>query len=186
MVREIITEWTGPGSSPKLSIMYFDETPTIASQRAALGTFWNAVDANVSNLFAWQVRSEGRELDDATGALTGFWNENTAQAGAGGSPTAPVADATQALIQWLTSSIIGGRRLRGRTFVPGLPQTAISTGSLASGIRTAIDTAADALVSSGAGLQVWHRPQNGAGGSAVAVSAASVWSEFAVQRGRRG
>lgn len=192
MVREIITEWTSPGDSPKLSVMYFDEAPTIASQRTALAAMWGTVDNSLATLCAWRIRTEGRVLDTATGALTGFWNEGTAQAGAGTSPTTTVADATQLLIQWLTNTIVDGRRLRGRTFVPGLPTSAVTAGNLASGIQTAVDAAADTFVASGAGFQIWHRPTPGAGGappsggSAAAVTGASVWNELAVLRKRRG
>jgi len=125
-------------------------------------------------------------LDETTGTLTGSWTDGTAQAGTGTNTGTPVPDASQALVQWRTVTITNGRFLRGRTFIPSVALSQVVGGNLQAPAVTVIQNAANALIASGAGLVVWHRPIAGSGGSHDAVSTASVWTEFAVLRRRRG
>jgi hypothetical protein len=166
--------------------MYFDATPTVISQRAFLNNFWNSVRATQSNLVIYRIREAGRELDATTGALTGAWTDPVVFNQAGTSGTTPLPDAVQALVQWRTATIVGGRFLRGRTYIPGLGQGQTTGGNLVGSAVTTITAAAAALRASSAVLSVWHRPVSGSGGSQVPVTAESVWNEFAVLRRRRG
>jgi len=166
--------------------MYFDASVAVASQRTALHTFWTSVKAVQSTGTVYTISTAGRELDDATGALTGAWSEASVKNGAGGSGSVPVPDSDQALIQWRTVSIVNGRFLRGRTFVPGLGIGQTAGGNVLGTAVTNIQTAANVLIASAAALEVWHRPIAGSGGSSDAVSTATVWTEFATLRRRRG
>jgi hypothetical protein len=185
-IREIVTDWTLPSGAGHVSVMYFDTTPTVVSQRAFVNNFWNSVRALQSTTTIYRIREAGRELDSATGALTGAWTEGTVFNQAGSAGTTPVPDATQALVQWRTATIVNGRFLRGRTFIPGLGSGQMQGGNVIGSAVTAINAAATALVSSSAVLSVWHRPIAGSGGSQVPATAATVWTEFAVLRRRRG
>lgn len=184
-VREITTEWTLPSGAGHLSVMYFSTTPSVASQRTALHTFWTAVKALQSTTTIYVISTDGRELDEGTGLLTAAWSEGSVKNGAGGSGSVPVPDATQGLLQWRTNAIVGGRFLRGRTFVPGLGIGQTALGNILPAAATTLNTAATALIASGADLKVWHRPVAGSGGLTDSVTSATVWSELAVLRRRR-
>lgn len=187
MVREILVNWTLSGRTGPTSVLYFGETGTVADQRLALSVYLGAVDAYQQSTTQWTIETEGRELNTATGALTGVWAHATAYTGAGAATTgSSVADATQALQRWHTGNIVGGRFLAGRTFLPGWSNGHESSGNISSTSQAGVLAAANTLLASGANLVVWHRPQNGSGGQAFTASTASVWKEFAVLRNRRG
>lgn len=186
MPREILVDWTLASGSGKVSVFMFDPTPTIAAQRTALQTWLTAVKAHLDNSASYVIRTDGREMDDTTGALTGSWSETSAKTGTGGGTLEPVADATQMLVRWKTPTIVNGRFLQGRTFIPGLAASNEAGGNLASATSTSVQTANNALIASVSGLGVWHRPVSGSGGLFDLATTSNVWSELAVLRRRRG
>jgi hypothetical protein len=167
--------------------MYFSDLTAVDTQMAAVDAFWTAIASLIAEEFDYAIRTEGRELNDSTGVLEDFYAATGGPYTGGGSSAAQqVPDASQGLVRWLTSNVIAGRRLQGRTFIPGLTQTNISEGNLGTAAQGTITTAAQALVDSEAGLMIWHRPQGGTGGTTAFVTTASVWNELAVLRRRRG
>ena len=75
---------------------------------------------------------------------------------------------------------VGGREVRGRTFVPGLTESANDSGRPIAATRTAIATA----------FNTWfggHDPQGGILGvnGFTPVSTTTVWTEFAFLDSRR-
>lgn len=186
MVREIIVDWTTPSGAGKASVLYFIEATAVASQRAALSTFIEALQAVQSSQCSYTIRTVGREMVTATGALSGAWAEPTVYTGTGNLAQEPLPDASQALIRWSTDHIVGSRFLQGRTFVPCLTTNGVDDGNVAAATLTSIQTAASALVAAGVQFAVWHRPVAGAGGEAWAVDVAAAQKEFAVLRRRRG
>lgn len=186
MVREIVVDWTGPGSANKVSVFHFTEDFNVSQQRVALDQFFEAIKSQFKSSFAWNVRTEGRELDDASGGLAGAWADPAVQSGAGTANGEQVPDASQVLVRWTTGVIARGRFLKGRTFLPGLANVNVSNGNLQAAARNTIATAAAGLVSPEVGLAVWSRPQSGSGGSVALVTGSGVWQELAVLRRRRG
>lgn len=185
MPKEIVVDWVTQNGAGKVSVFWFDTATAIAGQRSALNTFLSAVDGSLDNGVSWSIRQVGRVVDDATGALTGSWTNAVGFTGVGAAVGEPVADATQVLFQWHTGSIVGGRFLRGRTFVPGLAAGQVVNGNLASAQVTGLQAVGNTLATSGQGLGVWHRPTAGLGGSFVPVNSCTVWPELAVLRRRR-
>jgi len=186
-MREIITRWDAEGQGGGLSVMYFaDGLGTIAEQRAALGDLWATIDGNLTPNTQWSVDAEGREIDFATGTLTGGWSEGTVYAGAGGLSSTPVPNVAQALLRWATDSVVGGRLVKGRTYVPGFANELTNDGEIPAAYLGTMGTACQAFADAEVGFSVWHRPVSGSGGSLHTVTGGSVWREFAIQRGRRG
>lgn len=185
MPREIIVDWTTASGIGKASVMFFDPAGAIASQRAAISVFLGAVDGSLDNSVTWTVRNTGRELDDSTGVLTGAWTASGTVTGTGNNATEPVADATQVLFQWHTGVIVGGRFLRGRTFIPGLTSSLVVNGNLNSSQAAAFQTMGETFADDAAGFGVWHRPVSGSGGLFASAESCTVWSELAVLRRRR-
>lgn len=187
-IRQITVNWASPGGGGT-SVLNFATAPDVAVQRTALQAFLQAWMVHTSAVVTYNISTSGREIDDATGGLTGAWSEGTAKTGIGGGGAQPVADATQVLVRWQTQTITpGGRFLVGRTFLPGLASTKLSQGNVQSAVVTDMADAAEALITPEVQLVVWHRPSAlaPASGMAVQVDGVSVWQELAVLRSRRG
>jgi hypothetical protein len=184
MPREIIVDWVTPAGSGFASVMYFDLGTAAAANRSSLNSFLGSVDALLDSNTIWTIRTDGRELDNASGTLTASWTEGTVYTGAGATAGQCVPDTAQVLFRWGTGVVVGGRFLKGRTYIPGLSTANVTEGNVAAAAQTTFNTAATAFVTSGFG--VWHRPVAGAGGSFSDATTGSVWSEFASLRQRRG
>lgn len=185
-LSEIITDWTFENGKAAQTVMYFAQGgDPIADQRTDLGVFWAACEPYLDSLTEWTIRTSGDVLDSATGVLIGDWSEATARTGTGNLSGTPVPNSANILIRWATGSVVSGRRLRGRSFIPGSSSTANDGGHLGSAAIAAITTAANTFASAGNNFGVWHRPIQSAGGTFVTVNGASVWEEYAVQRRRR-
>lgn len=190
-VREILTQWGGSSGGVHYSVMFFDSLGAIATQRTALQTFWTSVKAQVSPHWGYTILTTGRDLDETDGSLVAAWAEASAKTGVGTGGTEQVADATQALIRWNTNVILNGRFLKGRTYVPGLQNAALTNGNLGVAPKAALQAAANSLIAAG-GLMVWSRPvkdpvthsviRPGSGHFAVS---ATIWDELAILRKRR-
>ena len=178
----IRTVFQGIQGAPWLSTMYFGEGASNLAQDAvtAVGAFWGAVDAHISNLVNWSTESDVAVISDL-GVLTGV-DSTTPATGSGAAVADPLPMATQGLVRWRTGLIVLGRELRGRTFVPGLTESAAVDGGLAAAVQSDIQTAADALMADvNSALVVWSRTHS----VSATAQAATVWSQFAVQRSRR-
>lgn len=184
-MRQITTNWSGPQGGG-LTVMNFADAVPVAAQRAALGAFWADWAEYLASPYTSTVDVEGREVNPATGLTTDFWTEGTPYAAAGGAGSNPVADATQVLIRWRTPDVVAGRRVQGRTFVPGLASTGLAGGGINAGAVAAFNAIAQGLVDADVGLGVWSRPTDARAGTFNEVTSGSVWNELAVQRGRRG
>lgn len=185
MPRELIVNWVTPAGAGFKSVTYWIEASAVASQRLALHNFCMAVRGQLDNQVQFFQDNSGRELDTATGALTGLWNEPTAYGNVGNGTGDAVADATQALVRWDTNHIVNGRFLRGRTFVPGLVDTAVTDGILSATAKGVFQAAGAALIAAGVQFGVWHRPTSGSGGVMWAAQTAAAQDRLAVLRRRR-
>lgn len=187
MVHEIVTRWTAPRMpGGMVSVMYFNDEAQITAQRAALGQLWTDAGAVLHESVSWSVEPTGRVVSMATGQTIGLWTDPANQSGSGNYNTGgPVANATQALIQWRTGVYQNGREARGRTFVPGLSTSALQQGEMTPGFQNSLQSAVDAFVASVPGFSIFSRPKSIATGSMNPVTAGTVWREFAVLRSRR-
>lgn len=152
----------------------------------AVAAFWTAVAPQCVGWTA-QVQPEVREYDEETGDLTGL-GAGTAPSPITSSSTDRMAPpAVQGLIRLRTAGIVGNRLVQGKIFVPGFPANQSEPdGSTSSGIRTAFNAAATALIGdSETELVVWSRPAEDRAGSTWPVLTASAWSQTAVLRSRR-
>lgn len=182
-LQKVIIDWTGFQGAPGYSILYrSDTTPAVDNIR----TFLDSVKALLPSGVNVKVRTSGDIVDSSTGALTGSWSVGASAAVVGIASGSYVGGAG-AVVRWLTDGIVGGHRVRGRTFLVPLVYTAFeSNGTLAAGTVTTILAAAAALVTSeGTEFGVWHRPVNGGGGQWFNVVGADVPDRSALMRSRR-
>lgn len=185
MPREIVTDWTTASGGGKASVMFFDRLGDVAQQRLALRSFWQSMDNLLTPANTWSIRTDGRDLDDETGILVEAWDDGTPYTGTGAVTGEPVADSTQILIRWATSTIFGGRFVKGRTFVPGCVVGNLDDGNLSSAAVTVANSAANQLLLDTSDFGVWSRPQPDRAGLFATATGASCWNELAVLRRRR-
>ena len=108
--------------------------------------------------------------------------------GAGGANFAAVSGAC---VIWRTGLTVGGRLLKGKTFLVPLSAGAYDTdGTILASRLAELRAAATALAAPGAfadeqQLQVWHRPTAGAGGVMSPTGSASVSDRVSILRSRR-
>lgn len=190
MVKQALLNWTVPGAAGGTSVIHFHDTATTNQITVALGQFVDGLESVLQEDVSVTAVQEVRQLDTATGELTAVANLSTIPTAGGTVAGDLVPDAAQALIRFPTAGIVGGQRVRGRLFVPGLPVSAIVNGQVSSVVRPDLESAGNGLLTGGY-FAVWSRPKRDSGGniiragSAHGSAAASVWSEWAVQRGRR-
>lgn len=186
-MMEILTDWEFPGTSGGTSVMFFDDTSvSVGAARTALADFWGNFDGSLASGVEWTIRTEGRVLDEATGGLVGFWTSTTPYTAVATGGSTPVPNASQALIQWYTSDVVAGRRVRGRQYIPGLSSALTVQGELSTSVQATLNGHITTyLADPNNALVIWHRPVAGSGGSIHSVSSGKIWDELAVQRKRR-
>lgn len=182
-LRRIVVAWTGLTGLPGVSVFY---APSATDAGANIKTFLTANVASFPVPLTWSVPTSGDTIDDTTGTINGGWTGGT-----GGTVTATAnvayAAGVGAYVNWGTTGIINGRRLKGRTFMAPLITSGYDTsGTIASGTLTAMQTAATTLAAS-LNLVIWHRPTTpgGSDGESQAVSSALVPDQVTSLRTRR-
>lgn len=187
MVTEMTVGWTGPGG-PGSSTFHFANVDGPGQAQALSGeleSFFNTLADYLPNEVQNQGPTEARVLDVATGGLIAVYSAGPGWISTGQS-TSPYNRAAGARVDWLTGTIVGGRRLRGRTYVVPLTQSSFtSDGTIAGSVGGAIAQAAADLVNGaaavGPNLAVWSRTA----GEAAPVTGVTVPSLGAVLRSRR-
>jgi len=187
MVLQLIVRGNAPTSTEALNVWNFDDSAPSATTAAALQSAYEGFAPILSDDATFDLDPVGRVLDDATGLLLGFeavsWSAPVEGTGVG----LRGPDASCALISWQTATIVGGRALRGRTYLPYPSLSVLGEGQITGGGLTAFQAAVDNAESDfgPGGLVIWHRPVGGAGGVAGPVVAGVARPEYGVQRRRR-
>jgi hypothetical protein len=151
---------TGFRGGPGVATHYFLDTATAV---ASLKTFWSLMAAGMPDDVKIVVSEAGDIIDDVSGDLVGAWDNATAEVTISGLGLVAAAAPAGAVINWLTSTILDGSRVRGKTFIVPLSVTAYETdGSITDGTISGLTTAANALIAEqSASFVVWHRPKFG-------------------------
>lgn len=157
-------------------------------------TFFNALVALLPNTITIQVPGSGDIIEDTTGSIVGSYSFAVPTVVTGTS-SAAYSGGSGAVVDWLTSGLVAGRRPIGRSFIVPLTSTAFDTGgSLLTTTITTITNAATAMIAAMAGeFKVWSRPKaagpggvpSARAGSQHAVIAARIPDLAASMRSRR-
>ena len=182
-LRRVPVVWTtGPGGAG-VSVFYSAD-PDDAT--AALGTFFTAMAVYFDPAITWSIPGAGDKIDVATGELTGTWSGGTA-ANVAGTAAGPYAAGTGFYVNWLTALVVGGRKVRGRTFMCPLRVTAYdSAGTIDNSFLAQMITKSNTLAATHLTV-IWHRPTpaNPTGGIASSVTAAQVPDRVTSLKSRR-
>lgn len=175
------TEFRGVQGTPWLSTMMFGTVNSAQQSVNAVGVFWNALDARMVNTITWRTLNDVEEVG-VGGELIGV-TQTTPVTSVGQLAQDPLPWATQGLIRWRTGAIIGGRELKGRTFIPGLSELDNGAqGDPAGTLLTTIQNAADALIADvNSAFSVWSRRH----GQVRLATVGSAIDKWAVLRSRR-
>ena len=158
-VRVLMQNWPG---APGYINLY--ETSAVVDH-TPIRTFFNALVGLIPNNLTITVPGSGDIINEGSGAIVGAWTV-AAPAVVTGTATGNYAGGAGAVVDWLTSGVVAGRRPMGRTFLVPLAASAMDgAGSLGPTTISTIQTAALALIAAmGPTFLVWSRPFAGGPG----------------------
>lgn len=168
------------------SVMTLYSNATGSGLPAAAKTWLTNSAANFPANLTFTIPNGGDLINETTGALTGSWSDG----GGGtvvGSGVGGFAIGVGARVQWTTTGITNGRRVRGTTFlVPLMSGSFDVDGRIRAATITSLNTPLQAFLTGMAGhLTVWSRPVPGRAGTHHDVTAASIPTSPATLRSRR-
>jgi len=172
---------TGPG----LSTFYLASTD-LTGKPANLVTFFTAIRSFFPTGMTWTIPTSGDQLDDATGALVGAWSASGGGVVTGNASGTNYAQGVGCRITWNTNGIHRGRRVRGTTFLTSLNAIEFQVdGTPQGGTVTAIQSAANTLVTNLGSMVIWGRPKGSESGASFNVQNATVPDAVSWLRSRR-
>jgi hypothetical protein len=183
-LMELHTTWTGVGGSPYYTTLRAlvggDTTAEEFSDAWMACLTARAVDF-VDNIVA-VIEPELTIIDSTTGILVGT-TTTTGNTFTGSSSGDQLPLAAQALLQWSTGVVVQGKRLRGRTFLPGMIESFNTTdGQVDAGLRGAWATNMATFIAACSGdFVIYSRTHH----VYASVQGGSMWNQWAVMRSRR-
>lgn len=184
--------WTGGNIGTGYTNMYFTEGVSTAqasadAARAFLATAYSsgavALPAGITISFPAGVDV----IDPISGVLVTTLAV-TPPANIVGAGVAKYAAPAGACVSWVTSGVVDGHRVKGRTFLVPMDSSNFQTdGTISPSGITDITNAANALIAAAPEFVIWHRPASLAagGGSAHPVLAFKLQDRVAVLTSRR-
>ena len=185
-LARVVVQWVGPAvKGLSVNVLHFaaDGGPP---DPAAILNAYRSIGGVIPTGQSILVPGTGDIIEDTTGELLDVW----AAPGGGqvdGAAGTKVAAGVGACVSWKTGGIIGGRRLRGRTFlVPYATDAYDNDGTLTPTANTATQNFANGMMASGP-LAVWHRPTTpgGSDGNSYGAIAATTRDKVAYLSSRR-
>lgn len=156
----------------------FFQNPAIAQPNpGAIRTFFEAMKTALPAGLTVTVPGSGDLIEESNGQIAGAWSATPAPLPTTMQGAGAYAGNAGSVVHWLTTTVVNGRRVRGRSFLVPVVMSGFETnGSLTPSMVDGIRTAAQALVDTTPGhLVVWHRPRK-----ATPTQPASVGSFAAV------
>lgn len=173
-IARIRAAWSGQVTGPAASTFYCLPAH-VDSVTAGIRTFFNSIIGNLPSTTNIQVDGSGDTIDDLTGTINGAWAATATPAVVTGGVSGAYARPAGLVVNWNTSLIVNGRRLRGRTFVVPVGSGGLQTdGTIATTYLGTVTTAAGVLAGAAEPIRIWHRPVGGTNGLSEAVDSATV------------
>lgn len=173
---------TGVAGSPYYTTFHFLGSAGSASQAAVdAAGFWGVCDGYMSSSLTWDLDTAVETIDSNTGNVIGVTDVSPAS-GTGAAAGDMLPPSNQGLVRWRTGQYVGGREIRGKTFLPAQMEANSTSGEPTSTMITGVENGALALWSSpNSQLVVYSRTYN----AYAPVSSGSMWGRWAVLRSRR-
>lgn len=182
----VLVEWSGPQIEGLAVSVLHTDFEAGSPDPAAVTNAFGALNAILPVGVVLDIPNTGDTIDAATGQLTGTWGHTNPPGQMLPTGGAAAAAGVGACVTWLTSDVVNGRRVRGRTFIVPLSTDGYQDdGTLTPAAVTALGVFAGLLIAES--LVVWHRPTTvgGSNGSEHAVTSFKVSDRVAVLRSRR-
>lgn len=183
--------WSGtPVTGPGLSTFYFTQSD-MTGKPVLLVNFFTAIKNYFPAGITWTIPNAGDIIDEATGELTSVWAASGGGTVLSNGGAADYMPGVGSRVVWATLGITRGRRARGSTFLCPMTEQEITAGVVAPTTRTAIETAANTLVTNAAGLAIWSPPKQATAtkpatdGASYAIQSATVPAAMSWLRSRR-
>lgn len=187
------TIFSGTPVSDGLSTVHYDaaaSTPGAAVSH--LGAMLDGLQNYIQASQNWTVSGTVDLIDEVTGDLIDS-TAGTDYPVLTIATDAPLPPANQLMLRLGTATVVDGRRLKGRIFLPGLTEAASSGAGVVDPAVVGAVSGELATWVSGVGAQpvVWHRPkaatetEPASPGSKAPITTATVWTQWAVLRQRR-
>lgn len=192
------TVWSGVAGAPYYTNTYCigpSSTNNGNDMAAAWRAFLQALTTVLTTGLVATIDPELLEFNESDGVVTGAGTTTQAPVTFGGTGD-QLPHSNQALVQWSTNGIVHNRRVRGRTFIPGILESGSSaTGTPLASVGTPLQSAIDTYLSTMSGRgRIWSRPVTAEQatpsvparpGSAHTITAGKVAPYFAILRSRR-
>jgi hypothetical protein len=158
-MHRYVVSWQNWPGAPGIST-FFTDPAAGQPDPAPLRTFFDAIKAYLPSGLTITVPGSGDLIEETTGHLSGTWSVTPTPTQITCTGSGAYAGNAGGVIHWLSSDIVNGRRVRGRTFLVPLIGSAFETnGSPISTYLTALTTAATNLLASSTWHPVvWARP----------------------------
>lgn len=149
--------WSNFPGQPGVTTMFFNPS---TSDFSPVRTFFEAIKGRLVNGLQLTYPTVCDVLDVATGQVTGVQTVSTLASTTSSATTQLYSGATGTQIKWVTNGFVNGHRVAGRTFLVPLPSTEFNTtGQIATASQTAIQAAAQAMITSfGTNFVIFARP----------------------------
>lgn len=186
LINRVRVAWTGIPAGPGVSTFYFAAgTVPGGSLRTLFTDFQNHIPTGITIVFP----TVGDQLESTTGVIAGSWTAGPTTEVAGLAAAAPYSAVSGMCIDWLTASVVGGRRPMGRTFFVPLATTVYqNNGTILDSFLTVARAAASTFVTAmGSNFVVYSRPNAALArpGAASPVVSSKVPDKAVVLRSRR-
>jgi hypothetical protein len=200
----IRTVWSSFPGAPGYTNLYFGTTdPLLAGATlaaASVRSFWQSLNGMIPNGASLLVESAVALIEDFSGEQTGELAVSPAPAVVTGTSTGAYTAPSGAVITWGTGAYRFGRKVKGRTYIVPLGAGSYdATGTLEATHQSGLQSAANALIATGAHLVVYSRPRAAKAaeridgsdavaarvGASTGVTSAVVADRAAVLRSRR-
>lgn len=149
-MHRVDTVVTGPPGAPFYMRHFIDAAASTPVQAAtAVRVFLDAIKGVVDDLCVFTVQSQVFQVDPVTGQNVGVTDIAALTPVTGTASDEALPFANQGILTWSTAVFRNGRRVRGRTFIPGMTQAANNGGVTIPAYRTTIQGAAANLATAG-------------------------------------
>ena len=163
-IWQVTYTWTGLVGMPGYTNFFFRATSETGTEALAAVTksrlFFEGIKEGVPTPCVMAPITDVRLLDETDGTLLNIFTV-TGVAASTASGLAPHSAPTGAVVDWLTTTVHGGRRMQGRTFIVPLSNGSFEdNGSLGTGTVATLAAAAEAMrTATGPAFGVWGRPK---------------------------
>ena len=156
-ISRIRTALTGFPGAPGVITMYALDAGVFV---ADLENFWTTAGTLFMADVTLQVENAGDIIDDTTGVITGAWTSGVFPV-SHGTGTGNYAAPAGVLIEWMTSTILDGRRIRGKSFIVpvGLPNFTPAGQVDASVVANLTANGVTLVTGTPGNMVIWHRPR---------------------------